>query len=98
MVFYLVWNKEIEHLLLHLIEVQRIDEAALLVKLYNKIHPEAESAKVNSDDWLEIVESYAKNSSVMKNHIKLALNVYKENIAAKKQAEDEINQLQAARN
>lgn len=98
MVFYLVWNKEIEHLLLHLIESQRIDEAALLVKLFYKIHPEAESAKVESDDYLGIVENFANNSSVMKNHIKLALNVYKENIAAKKQAEEESKQLHAARN
>lgn len=77
--FYLAWNKNIDTLIMENIQTSRIDDAALLVRLYHKIHPTAKSADVQYDgDDLKLVENYIQLESPKKGTLELQMQSYKE--------------------
>ncbi|EZA55913.1 28S ribosomal protein S22, mitochondrial [Ooceraea biroi] len=81
MVFHLVWTSNIDNLLCEMIETDRMEDAVLLIRLYHKIHPTAESAvnrcKDDSSDE-EIVMHYARFDSARTTTIEKLVQSYKE--------------------
>lgn len=81
MVFHLVWTDNIENLLCEMIERSRIKDAVLLIRLYHKIHPTANSAvekcKNDSDD-IEFIMHYSRLDSSKRGTIEKLLQSYKE--------------------
>ncbi|KAJ8918388.1 hypothetical protein NQ315_008084 [Exocentrus adspersus] len=72
--FFLAWNKDIDNLLLDLIESSRIDEGNCLVELYCKIH----GVPIESSSELEAIEEYIEKYSSKKSALQLAVQAYKE--------------------
>ncbi|CAH1972656.1 unnamed protein product [Acanthoscelides obtectus] len=72
--FFLVWHKNIDNLLLELIETCYADEANSLIELYSKIK-KVEFEKTND---LSMIEHYIKKCSNKKGALELALQAYKE--------------------
>ncbi|XP_034938161.1 28S ribosomal protein S22, mitochondrial [Chelonus insularis] len=88
MVFHLVWRKNIENLLLHNIKNDIIEDAALLIKLYHKIHPSAKSAQVQcNDNHIQLIEKYVELDSTNEGKLRAAINAYKEFDKARKEVE-----------
>ncbi|XP_043679583.1 28S ribosomal protein S22, mitochondrial [Vespula pensylvanica] len=78
--FYLVWSKNIDKLLCEIIESRKIEEAVALIRLYQKIHPQANSAttKCESEDPIELILHYASLDSPVDTLIKKTVAVYQE--------------------
>ncbi|XP_030758443.1 28S ribosomal protein S22, mitochondrial [Sitophilus oryzae] len=87
LVFFLVWNKNIDNLLLDLIETSNVNEAAQLIALYSKIH----NTEFDGDTVLEKVESFTKSASNKKGALELAIQAYKEVAKSKEQLEKGVN-------
>jgi len=81
MVFQLVWTSNIDNLLCEMIETERVKDAVLLIRLYHKIHPTAESAvnrcEENSSDE-EFILHYARLDSPKTSTIEKLVQSYKE--------------------
>ncbi|XP_023012356.1 mitochondrial ribosomal protein S22 [Leptinotarsa decemlineata] len=74
MTFFLVWNKNIDNLLLELIETIHLNEAKELLKLFSKIH----NVNFDSDTEIEMIEEYIKKYSTKKATLELAMQAYKD--------------------
>lgn len=81
MVFHLAWTSNIDNLLCEMIETDRMSDAILLIRLYHKINPTAESAvdkcEENSSDE-EFVMHYARLDSPKASTIEKIVQSYKE--------------------
>jgi len=81
MVFHLVWMNNIDNLLCEMIETGRMKHAVLLIRLYHKIHPTAESVvnrcEENSSDE-EFVLHYARLDSPKTSTIEKLVQSYNE--------------------
>lgn len=66
LVFYLVWNKNIDNLLLDLLETKYIEEASALVSLFYTVH-KIDVNNLSSEDLLKkyILESPTSNRAVL---------------------------------
>ncbi|KAI4465800.1 mitochondrial 28s ribosomal protein s22 [Holotrichia oblita] len=86
--FFLLWHKEIDNLLLDLIQSSQIQEANVLVQLYGKFH----KVELNVTDIqsTEAVEKYIKEFSNKRASLELAVQAYKELEQEKKQIEHDI--------
>ncbi|XP_017786003.1 PREDICTED: 28S ribosomal protein S22, mitochondrial [Nicrophorus vespilloides] len=73
MVFFLTWFKNIDNLLLELIETSRINEATVLIELYSKIHNVEFGCK-----GIELVEKFIADYSHKKGALELAVQALKE--------------------
>lgn len=80
--FFLVWNKNIDNLLVDLIETLHIDEAKDLVTLYQLVHS---SVKFQGENPVEVVQDYIKKAATKKGVLELAIQAYKE-VATQKEA------------
>lgn len=80
MVFHLVWTSNIENLLCEMIESSRIKDAALLIRLYHKIHPTCDSAveQCDASDDVEFILHYARLDSPKRSTLEKLLHSYKE--------------------
>ncbi|KAF7283360.1 hypothetical protein GWI33_000868 [Rhynchophorus ferrugineus] len=87
LVFFLVWNKNVDNLLLDLIETSNIFEADKLVTLYSQIN----SVQVDGDSDLNRVENFIKTYANKKGALELALQSYKEIVKKQKEVEQGIN-------
>ncbi|KOC67745.1 28S ribosomal protein S22, mitochondrial [Habropoda laboriosa] len=76
MAFHLAWEDNIHTLLIDVIKSGNIEEAGALIRLYNKIHPEAKSGKEPIFDDAELVKLYATLDSSKQYAIMSALNTY----------------------
>ncbi|XP_078043158.1 mitochondrial ribosomal protein S22 [Augochlora pura] len=75
--FHLAWVKNIENLLVDVIQSQKIDEAVALIKLYHVLHPHAMSASTAPfQDDITLIKSYAKLESPRRRDIDHALLKY----------------------
>ncbi|KAF2903548.1 hypothetical protein ILUMI_02621 [Ignelater luminosus] len=74
--FYLTWFKNIDNLLLELIETAHIDNANNLLQLYGKIH----SVQYNTQELqsLEGITEYIKTAAQKKGPLELAVQAYKD--------------------
>lgn len=73
LVFFLSWHKNIDNLMLELIETSRIEESVHLLKLYGKMH----NIYFEGDDLVAIQE-YISKCSNKKGPLELTLQAYKE--------------------
>lgn len=81
MVFHLVWTNNIDKSLCEMIETDRMKYAVLLIRLYQKIHPMAESAVNQCEDDSsdeEFVMHYARLDSSKASTIEKLVQSYKE--------------------
>lgn len=80
MVFHLVWTSNIDNLLCEMIETSRIKDAALLIRLYHKIHPAAKSSidECRDMDDIKLIIHYANLESPKKGTIDKLIQSYKE--------------------
>lgn len=76
LVFFLIWHKDIDNLLLDLIQTSQIQEANTLLQLYEKFH----KVELITKDSNEVnnVEKYIKEFSNKRASLELALQAYKE--------------------
>lgn len=72
--FFLIWHKNIDNLLLDLIETSNIDEAHQLLDLYSKVT----NITFEKDGNLKNIEDYIKKMSNKKGVLELALQSYKD--------------------
>ncbi|XP_018575709.1 28S ribosomal protein S22, mitochondrial [Anoplophora glabripennis] len=79
--FFLVWNKNIDNLLLDLIETLHVEEGHDLTKLYFKVH----NVSLSSSSNLEAIEEYIEKYSNKKPPLQLAVQAYKDLIKQKEQ-------------
>ncbi|KYN00764.1 PREDICTED: 28S ribosomal protein S22, mitochondrial [Cyphomyrmex costatus] len=80
MVFHLVWTSNIDNLLYEMIETNRIEDAALLIRLYHMIHPTTKSAVEQCEhaDDVNFVMHYVRLESLKSDKIEKLLQSYKE--------------------
>lgn len=90
MVFYLVWNKVIDNLLLEYLEKSQLQDAVTLVQLYRKVHLDCKSASMEAADDIESVMNYVQNDSPNTGKLTLALQTFKEIEKEKKKVADNV--------
>ncbi|KAL6430717.1 hypothetical protein ACFW04_006936 [Cataglyphis niger] len=80
MVFHLVWTKNIDNLLCEMIETDRIEHAAILIRLFHIIYPMTKSAidQCKVRDNVEFIMHYARLDSPRRSMIEKLLQSYKE--------------------
>ncbi|GAB1866996.1 28S ribosomal protein S22, mitochondrial [Camponotus japonicus] len=78
MVFHLAWTKNIDNLLCEMIETERIEQAAILIRLLHLIYPSMKSAieECNVRDNVEFIMHYARLEE--KSIVEKLLQSYKE--------------------
>ncbi|CAH0557079.1 unnamed protein product [Brassicogethes aeneus] len=86
LVFFLVWNKSIDNLLLDLIESSHVDEANKLMELYGKIH----KLNYEFDGKLKAVRQFIEKDSTKRGALELAVQAYEELQKQKEQLESGI--------
>ncbi|CAL7942723.1 unnamed protein product [Xylocopa violacea] len=74
--FHLAWEKSMDALLVDLLKNHDTEEAAALIRLYHRIHPEAESAKEPIRDDIDLIRAYAELDSSKRNMITNAIKVH----------------------
>lgn len=85
--FFLTWNKNIDNLLIELIETSYIDEATHLLNVYAKIH----NVTFTKDDNLKNIEEYIEKFSNKKGVLQLALQAYKDVSRRKEEQESGVS-------
>ncbi|KAK0166690.1 hypothetical protein PV327_004181 [Microctonus hyperodae] len=91
LVFHLVWTKNIDNLLIENIKNDLIEDARLLIQLYNKINKTAKSAEINYDgDDVKYIQQYIDSESPNRGKLTSTINAYKELVAARKVVHDGI--------
>ncbi|XP_043278813.1 28S ribosomal protein S22, mitochondrial [Venturia canescens] len=89
LVFHLVWTKNINHLLLENIKTERLEDAVLLIKLYNTVHPDALSATLDyNGDNLKFLEDYISLEPSKNGRLVLSLQALKEVLNARQIIEE----------
>lgn len=76
LVFFLIWHKDVDNLLLDLIQTSHVEDANILLQLYEKFH----NVQLNIKDLKKVegVEKYIKEFSNKRASLELALQAYKE--------------------
>ncbi|XP_074109960.1 mitochondrial ribosomal protein S22 [Cotesia typhae] len=88
LVFHLVWNKNINNLLLENVTNGFIEDAVLLIKLFNKINPSSKAVELTHDgDDLKFIKNFADLESPIKGKLIAAVQSYKELAEARKKVE-----------
>lgn len=88
MVFYLAWNKRIDNLLLENITDGRIEDAALVLKVYYKLNP-AENVKTE-ENHEKLIQHYIETDCGNKRKLDHAFKTYLELESAKRQLQENI--------
>lgn len=76
MAFYLAWEKKIDNLLVDVIQNEKIEEAAALIELYHRVHPNARSGQTAARNDLELIRRYAEMDSTNGFAVQNALDKY----------------------
>lgn len=91
--FHLAWTNNMTNLLIENIKTERLEDAVLLIKLYNKIYPDALSAKLQHDgDHLKFIQEYINLEPSKHGKLSMALQLLKEIINARETVEEGIKQ------
>ncbi|XP_058805589.1 small ribosomal subunit protein mS22 [Phymastichus coffea] len=88
MVFYLAWNKKVDNLLLENITTDRIEDAALILKVYYKLNPS--DNPIEEEDHVKLIQHYIKTESNIKRKLDHAFKTFLEIEAATKKLEENI--------
>ncbi|XP_056634911.1 28S ribosomal protein S22, mitochondrial [Diorhabda sublineata] len=86
LVFFLVWNKNIDNLLLELIETCHINEAGTLLNLFSNIH----NVVLEKSDEIFAIEDYINKFANKKAALQLGLQAYKDLAKEKNRIEEGI--------
>ncbi|CAG9858820.1 unnamed protein product [Phyllotreta striolata] len=86
LVFFLAWHKNIDNLLLDLIETSYIEEGSKLLDLYSKLH----DVNFKSSNDLEKIEEYIKNFAKKKAGLELGVQAYKDVLKQRQELEEGI--------
>ncbi|XP_057330569.1 28S ribosomal protein S22, mitochondrial [Microplitis mediator] len=93
MVFYLTWNKNIDNLLLENITNGLIEDAALLVKLYNTVNPSSKAADITHEgDDLKFIQQFIELESPIRGKLQAAIHAYKELEEARKKVDQGVKE------
>ncbi|XP_071545292.1 small ribosomal subunit protein mS22 [Panulirus ornatus] len=78
--FYLAWHKKIDNLLVSLIQNERLESCADIVRLYQLIHTDCKSVALNLDpqQHLEFVKAYVEHDALQQPQLQLAIQVYQD--------------------
>ncbi|XP_032456718.1 28S ribosomal protein S22, mitochondrial [Nasonia vitripennis] len=76
MVFYLAWNKKIDNLLIENIQTERIEDAALVIKLYYKLNPSEKAIK--EEDNVKLIQHFIDTEAGSKGKLIRALQTHLE--------------------
>ncbi|KAF5287955.1 hypothetical protein FQA39_LY15593 [Lamprigera yunnana] len=89
LIFYLSWFKNIDNLLLELIETAHIVDANRLLQLYKKIHET--DLNITDVQSLDGIMDYVKQAAVNKSSLELAVQAYIELVKQRKQLDEGIH-------
>ncbi|XP_050596576.1 28S ribosomal protein S22, mitochondrial isoform X2 [Bombus affinis] len=87
LVFQLAWEKNINKLLLELIDTENIEEAGALVRLYYALHPDVKSAQETIHEDIELIKVYAELNSLERHAISNAIQRYNKMQKERKEVE-----------
>ncbi|XP_015116862.1 28S ribosomal protein S22, mitochondrial [Diachasma alloeum] len=77
--FHLVLTKNIDNLLYENITREFIEDAALLVKLFHRIHQTPQSEEISeTENHMDVIQKYVDSDSATKGKLTSAINAYKE--------------------
>lgn len=80
--FFLAWFKNIDNLIINLLETCHVNEINLLLNLHDTLHPTealgVKDVKLASPDDTNLLEKYMKEKSAKKGQLELALQSYRE--------------------
>jgi len=78
--FYLAWNKNLDNLIIYLIQKERLSSAVAVVQLFQLLHPECKSSSLNSDttDQIGFIRTYMETDCLRQAQLQLALQSYQE--------------------
>lgn len=80
--FFLVWFKNIDNLILNMLDTCHVNEINLLLNLYDTLHPTealgVKDVKLASPDDTNLLEKYMKENSAKRGQLELALQSYRE--------------------
>ncbi|GJQ69686.1 putative 28S ribosomal protein S22 [Trypoxylus dichotomus] len=88
--FFLTWYKDIDNLLLDLLQFSQIKEVNILLQLYGKFHKVDFNSNIQTN--VENVERYIKEFSKKRASLELALQAYKELEEQKRRIEQDIKE------
>ncbi|XP_066584943.1 small ribosomal subunit protein mS22 [Prorops nasuta] len=78
-VFYLIWNKDLDNLLLDTLEHCKIEETTDLVKLFYLIHPnDRPESTIDQSDQFVLLNYYIETQATLKMKLRRALEAYHE--------------------
>lgn len=79
MTFYLAFYKSIDSLVLYLLQNDRLDKAADVVRLYQALIPDSKTATVSSGETdLHLIKAYTELDSKKRANLELAIQMYEE--------------------
>lgn len=91
MVFYYVWNKTCDDLLLHFLRNKDVSSAESVLKVFGQVHPGSVMAKTSPDvSGIDLMRLYIENDAVKASKLKMTLEAMLE-------AEEEAKRAQEAR-
>jgi len=77
MAFYLVWHHQVDGLLAHMLETEKLQDAADLVGLYTIVHPDSECAaavsQLTETDQISTIKAYISTESKNKDRLELCV-------------------------
>ncbi|KAK3868442.1 hypothetical protein Pcinc_026161 [Petrolisthes cinctipes] len=93
MCFYLAWHQRIDSLLVSLIQEERLSDAADIVFLYQLIHKDSKSAKLNIDpsQHMQFIKGYIEEDCLQRAQVQLALQAYQDLQQQRQQHQHNVN-------
>nr|XP_053654745.1 28S ribosomal protein S22, mitochondrial-like isoform X2 [Cherax quadricarinatus] len=90
--FYLTWNKKIENLLISLVQQEKLEACADIVRLYQLIHTDCKSKMINVDpnQHLELLKAYVEHDSLQQQQLQLAIQAYQEIVRERQQYNENV--------
>lgn len=88
MIFYLAWSKKLDCLLIENITMERIEDAALAIKLYYKLNPNDNVTK--EEDHITLIKHFIEKESGSKQKLNNALRMYLELVNERKMVKEDI--------
>lgn len=80
MVFYLVWNKKMDNLLIDLIRNNRLENAADVIRIYHILHPDCKSVSkvTEKDSASSLLKVYVEEDAEKRSALELSLQTFQD--------------------
>nr|XP_045610579.1 28S ribosomal protein S22, mitochondrial-like [Procambarus clarkii] len=92
MCFYLAWHKKIDNLLISLLQKEKLEACADMVKLHQLIHTDCKTTTLNVDpnQHLDFLKAYIEHGSLQRPQLLLAMQAYQDIVREREQYEKDV--------